>query len=54
MKYDDLSDYNSIFIDDIYDLKLEQENIKLNENNVITYLFKKDKKILVMYINCRI
>ena len=51
MKYDDLSNYNSIFIDDIYDLKLEQENLKLNENNMITYLIKKDKKTLVMYIN---
>ena len=50
MKYEDLSNYNSIFIDD--NLEKKQENyLKLNEKNIIKYLFKNDKKILIIYIN---
>ena len=52
MKYEDLSDYNSIFIDDDLDLKSKKEhNLKINENNIISYLFKIDKNILIIYIN---
>ena len=52
LKYVDLSNFNSIFIDDDSNLKNKQENyLKLNEKNIISYLFKLDKKILVIHIN---
>ena len=52
MKYEDLSNYNSIFIDDNYNLKSNQElYLKLNEINTISYIFKNNKKLLVIYIN---
>ena len=51
IKYDDLSNYNSIFIDN--DKKnTEVENyLHVNKNNEIIYIFKEDKKILSIYIN---
>ena len=52
IKYEDLSNYNSIFIDDNYNSKSNEElSLKLNEINNISYIFKNDKKILVIYIN---
>ena len=51
-KYEDLSNYDSIFIDDNDEFEPKKEHhLKLNEKNIIYYLFKNDKKILIMYIN---
>jgi hypothetical protein len=50
-KYDDLSNYNSIFIEkgnNILDIK---NYIQINKKNEIIYIFKEDKKILSIYIN---
>ena len=52
LKYEDLSNFNSIFIDDNYDTKSNEElYLKLNEINNISYIFKNNKKILIIYIN---
>ena len=49
---DDLSNYNSIFIDNDNDKKLEYgSQFKVNENNTIIYIFKEDSKKLYIYIN---
>ena len=51
-KYEDLSNYDSIFIDDNDEFEPKKEHhLKLNEKNLIYYLFKNNKKILVIYIN---
>ena len=52
MKYEDLSNYDSIFIDDNEELESKKEHhLKLNEKNILFYIFKNDKKVLVIYIN---
>ena len=51
VKYDDLSNYNSIFIDKD-NKKSDKENyLNINTNNEIIYIFKEDKKLLSIYIN---
>jgi hypothetical protein len=51
---DDLSNYNSIFIDNDNDNDKKSEyesHFKVNENNTIIYIFKEDLKQLFIYIN---
>ena len=54
-KYDDLSNYNSIFIDNDNDNDKEKTNIQnylnIYQNNTIIYIFKQNKKLLSIYIN---
>ena len=51
IQYDDLSNYNSIFIDNDKE-KLNIKNyLKINQNNEIIYIFKQNKKILSIYVN---
>ena len=52
IELDDLSNYNSIFIDNDNDKKSEYESyFKINENNTIIYIFKEKSKKLYIYIN---
>ena len=51
IKYDDLSNYNSIFIDNEKIKTNTQNFLTLNKNNSIIYIFKENKKILSIYIN---
>ena len=51
IKYDDLSNYNSIFIDNDKQKSDVKNYLKVNKNNIIIYIFKQNKKILSVYIN---
>ena len=51
IKYDDLSNYNSIFIDNDKQKSDVENYLKVNKNNIIIYIFKQNKKILSIYIN---
>ena len=51
IKYNDLSNYNSIFIDNDKNISTIEKYLKLNRNNIIIYIFKEDKNILSIYIN---
>ena len=50
-KYDDLSNYNSIFNDNNKNITDIKNYLQINKNNEIIYIFKEDKKILSIYIN---
>ena len=50
-KYDDLSNYNSIFIDNDKEKLNVQNYLNINQNNTIIYIFKQNKKLLSIYIN---
>ena len=52
VEFDDLSNYNSIFIENDNNKKPGFEShLKVNENNTIIYIFKEDLKKLFIYIN---
>ena len=54
MKYDDLSNFNSIFIDEDEDDKDSSDfnnYIEINKKNIIIYIFKESTKKLLVYIN---
>ena len=51
LKYDDLSNYNSIFIDNDNKKTDIENHLDVNKNNEIIYIFKEDIKILTIYIN---
>ena len=51
IKYDDLSNYNSIFIDNDKNKSVIGNYLKINRNNIIIYIFKQNKKLLSIYVN---
>ena len=51
IKYDDLSNYNSIFLDNDKNTSEINNYLELNKKNEIIYIFKEDKKLLSIYIN---
>ena len=50
-KYDDLSNYNSIFNDNGKNKADVKNYLQINKKNEIIYIFKEDKKILSIYFN---
>ena len=50
MKYEDLSNYNSIFLNN-NDFENKENHLILGEKNLITYIFNINKKRLAIYIN---